>query len=314
MNNRKVSGFTLVELLVVIAIIGILIGMLLPAVQQVREAARRIDCSNKSRQIGLAVINYESSHGEFPPGWIVDPSLDSNSSQLTGWGWTSIILPFLEANNLAELIDFNGPVDADLDIIAEVLPVLLCTSDPDPDVLTLDSDVAVVGTSGGSGSRVAFFQNTDSNSLRVARSNYSGVFGTLEFLEDPNGGDGDVRRSNGVFFADSEVGFRTIRDGSSNTMMIGERRNDVGTVTWSGVIEGVNEPFARIVGAADLPPNAGPQGSDDTLNFETFRSYHPGGINVTLADGSTQFINDNIDEITFRALSSVAGGEVVSLN
>ena len=297
MNDRKVSGFTLVELLVVIAIIGILIGMLLPAVQQVREAARRIDCSNKSRQIGLAVINYESAHGEFPPGWIVDQSTDTQ--QLTGWGWASITLPFLEANNLAELIDFDGAVDANLDIIEEVIPVFLCTSDPDGEVLSLDTEVAVVGTSGGSGSLQS--PGSGGNSLRVARSNYSGVFGTLEFSEDP-------RRGNGVFFADSDVGFRTIRDGSSNTMMIGERRNDFGTVTWSGVIEGVNEPFARIVGAADLPPNA----QDDT--FENFRSYHPGGINVTLADGSTQFINDNIDEITFRALSSVAGGEVVSLN
>jgi len=118
MNNRKVSGFTLVELLVVIAIIGILVGMLLPAVQQVREAARRIDCSNKSRQIGLAVINYESAHREFPPGWVVSENADDD--ELSGWGWASIILPFLEANNLAEQIDFDGPVDANVDIVAEV--------------------------------------------------------------------------------------------------------------------------------------------------------------------------------------------------
>lgn len=297
MKNRKVSGFTLVELLVVIAIIGILIGMLLPAVQQVREAARRIDCSNKSRQLGLAVINYESSHGEFPPGWTVDGSADSD--ELTGWGWTSFILPFIEANNLADRFNLNGPVVTDEEIVAEVLPVLLCTSDPAGEVLALDSEgVATVGTSGGSGSRQAIPQS-GGDSLRVARSNYSGVFGTLEFSEDP-------RRGNGVFFADSEVGFRSIRDGSSNTMMIGERRNDFGTVTWAAVFPGVTEPFARIVGAADLTPNS----SGD--NFENFRSYHPGGINVTLADGSTQFISDSIDETTFRGLASVAGGEIVS--
>jgi len=90
--------------------------------------------------------------------------------------------------------------------------------------------------------------------------------------------------------------------------MIGERRNDLGAVTWVGAISGVAEPFARIVGAADLTPNAREE------RFETFRSYHPGGINVTLADGSTQFISDNIDEVTFRGLASIAGGEVVSLN
>ena len=296
MNNRKVSGFTLVELLVVIAIIGILVGMLLPAVQQVREAARRIDCSNKSRQIGLAVHNYESANREFPPGWIVNDTF--NNGGLTGWGWAAITLPFLEANNLAELIDFDGPVEADADIIAEVIPVFLCTSDPDADVLDLTSDVAEVGSSGGSGTTN---QIPSGASNRVARSNYSGVFGTLEFSEDP-------RRGNGMFFADSEIDFGQMRDGSSNILMIGERRNDFGTVTWPGVFSGVNEPFARIVGAADLAPNS----NLDT--FENFRSYHPGGINVTLGDGSTQFISDSIDEETFRALSSIAGGEVADFN
>ena len=292
MNNRKVTGFTLVELLVVIAIIGILIGMLLPAVQQVREAARRIDCSNKSRQVGLAVMNYESAHGEFPPGWIV------GEFELTGWGWASIILPFLEAENLADEIDFDDIVGADPDVIAEVLPVFLCTSDPAPDVLELGSDVAEVGSTGGSGTTNSFSSVGD---LLVARSNYSGVFGTLEFSEDP-------RRGSGIFFANSDVTFGEIRDGSSNTLMIGERRNDFGTVTWAGVFPGVNEPFARIVGAADLSPNS----NEDT--FENFRSYHPGGINVTLGDGSTQFVTDTIDEEIFQAFSSIAGGEVVNLN
>jgi len=297
MNRRNVSGFTLVELLVVIAIIGILIGMLLPAVQQVREAARRTDCSNKSRQLGLAVLNYESANGEFPPGWIVNGNSGS-SSDLTGWGWNSLVLPFLEAENLSQQINFRGAVDADEDIIAEVLPFLLCTSDPDAEILSLDTEIQNVGSSGGSGTNNAP-QNSGGDSLMVARSNYSGVFGVLDVSEDP-------RNGNGMFFANSDVGFRDLRDGSSNTMMIGERRNDLGAVTWSGVFPGVDEPFARIVGASDESPNAANE------NFENFRSYHPGGINVTLADGSTPFISENIDEATFQALASTAGGEVVS--
>ena len=296
MIRRKVSGFTLVELLVVIAIIGILIGMLLPAVQQVREAARRIDCSNKSRQIGLAVLNYESANQVFPPGWIVNDIGGSN--ELSGWGWSSIILPFIEAGNVENQIDFTGSVDANEDVIAEVLPVFLCTSDPDPEILSLDTEITPVGSSGGSGTNNPP-TSSGGDSLMVARSNYSGVFGTLEVSENP-------RRGSGVFFADSDIGFRDLRDGSSNTMMIGERRNDLGTVTWSGVFPGVDEPFARIVGAADQSPNA----IDES--FENFRSYHPGGINVTLADGSTQFINDTIAQETFQGLSSVAGGEIVS--
>ena len=88
--------------------------------------------------------------------------------------------------------------------------------------------------------------------------------------------------------------------------MIGERRNDLGGVTWVGVIDGIDEPFARVVGATDHSPN------DRGNGFEDFRSYHPGGVNVGLADGSTQFISDGISELTFQALGSRAGGEVVS--
>ena len=293
-KSRKSSGFTLVELLVVIAIIGILVGMLLPAVQQVREAARRIQCANQCRQIGLAVINYESAHREFPPGWMVN-----DQSSLSGWSWAAIVLPFLEQENLSDQIDFGLPVENNTVVINEVLPVFLCPSDPATDIVTLESNVTVVGSGGGSGTTTA--TQSSGSSQSVARSNYSGVFGTLETNEDPE-------RGNGTFFADSQIGFRQIRDGSSNTMMIGERRNDFGGVTWVGAISGVPEPFARIVGAADVTPNS----NDD--RFEAFRSYHPGGINVTLADGSTQFISDNIDEITFRGYASIAGGEVVSLN
>jgi len=125
MKIQKNLGFTLVELLVVIAIIGILVGMLLPAVQQVREAARRIDCSNKSRQLGLAVISYESAHREFPPGWNVN-----DESSLSGWSWAAIVLPFLEQENLADQIDFGQPVEDNTNVITQVLPIFLCTSDP----------------------------------------------------------------------------------------------------------------------------------------------------------------------------------------
>ena len=111
-----------------------------------------------------------------------------------------------------------------------------------------------------------------------------------------------------MFFGNSRIGFRDIRDGSSNTMLIGERRNDIGAVTWLGVIDGIDEPFARIVGATDLAPNNPSQGLQD------FRSYHPGGINIGLADGSTQFISDTVSEDLFQALGTRAGGEVVSLN
>ncbi|MDA8564045.1 DUF1559 domain-containing protein [Mariniblastus sp.] len=297
--TKSKHGFTLVELLVVIAIIGILIGMLLPAVQQVREAARRVDCSNKSRQLGLAVLNFESANQEFPPGWITNDPDDALAD--SGWSWAASLLPFLEANNLFDQIDFDVAVGdtTNESLVQTVLPNFLCTSDPADDLLNVNVEVT---SPVGDGSGTSNSGNSGGERL-VARSNYSGVFGTLQTgdgTRDPLDGDG-------AFFGNSEVKIRDIFDGTSNTMMIGERRNDEGAVTWTGVISDISEPFVRIVGTGDLQPNS----QED--NFETFRSYHPGGINVTLADGSTQFINDKIDLDIFRGLSTTAGAEIVTL-
>ena len=167
---KSKRGFTLVELLVVIAIIGILIGMLLPAVQQVREAARRVDCSNKSRQLGLALLNFESAQQEFPSGWLAD-DLDEPVSD-PGWAWAASLLPFLEADPLFQLIEFDRAVGEPRheDVIQTVLPTLLCTSDPADEVLNIDAD-APVPVGDGSGST-----NAPSGERFVARSNYSGVF------------------------------------------------------------------------------------------------------------------------------------------
>ncbi len=296
-NIRQKQGFTLVELLVVIAIIGILIGMLLPAVQQVREAARRIQCANNVRQSSLAILNFESSNMRFPPGW----TSQNDSNLLPGWGWSAQILPFLEQGNLASQIRFNDPITtADNSLVhQEVVPGFLCPSDPDGEILNFggdgsQSDPAPVGN--GSSTRDS---GGSQQGLMLARSNYSGVFGSIASNDDPFDGEG-------IFFGNSRIGFRNILDGSSNTMMIGERRNDLGAVTWLGIFPEVTEPFARIVGATDRAPNA------STDSFEDFRSYHSGGVNMGFADGSTQFIDDNIGDDTFRDLGTRQGGEVVS--
>ena len=290
--SRK-HGFTLVELLVVIAIIGILIGMLLPAVQQVREAARRIQCANNVRQISLAAMNFESANMRFPSGWLSDDS--SSTSNGPGWSWATSLLPFVEQQNLASQIDFALPITdaSNGPATLETIPIFLCPSDPDPEVLDFGSTVSTpVGS--GSGTRPS---SNDSGQVLLSRSNYSGAFGNIEVEDDPFNG-------NGMFFGNSRVGFQDIRDGSSNTILFGERRNDLGGVTWVGVVDGIEEPFARVVGATDRSPNG--QG------FEDFRSYHPGGVNVGLADGSTQFISDGITDTIFQALGSRAGGEVAS--
>jgi len=297
-RTARKAGFTLVELLVVIAIIGILIGMLLPAVQQVREAARRIQCANNCRQIGLATLNYESSFRRYPSGWTTSDTSDATG--LPGWAWSAEILPFLEAGNLASEIDLRVAI-TDLrheDVLDVVVQAYLCPSDPAQELVDLTSEVSTtVGNEGGSGTRDATDTTT---SMSVGRSNYSGVFGSLEVEDDPFKG-------NGIFFGNSQIGVRNVRDGTSNTMFFGERRNDRGAVIWLGVLPDVAEPFARIVGATDNTPHGPNEG------FEEFGSYHPGGINVTFADGSTQFVDDQIADIVFQGLGSRNGGEVVSV-
>ena len=296
------SGFTLVELLVVIAIIGILIGMLLPAVQQVREAARRIQCGNNVRQLALGLMNYESSHMELPPGWLTE---DATVLDEPGWGWSARILPFVEAGNLYQQINFDLEVAADdnLVVINQGLPLFVCPSDPADTII--DLDVHIEGEHDHDGDDDHEEEDGDDDEhehdgpILAGRSNYSGVFGSNEIEDDPAGG-------NGMFYAGKEMKFGEVSDGLSNTMIVGERRNDVGTISWVGVVDSVDEKYARIVGSADHQPNH-PDG-----HFEDFRSYHTGGVNVVLGDGSVHFIVDEVNELEFQALATRAGGEVIS--
>lgn len=294
MNKR--NAFTLVELLVVIAIIGILIGLLLPAVQQVREAARRIQCSNNIRQIGLAVMNYESAHQQYPPGWI---TADGAPISEPGWGWSALILPFMEGQNLHNQLNFDVAIDDPMHELAiqNVVPTFLCPSETGPNVVNLDTHIE---HEHDHDDLVVHEDEHEHGELWASRSNYSGVFGSIEIEENPAGG-------NGAFFANSEVRFADILDGTSHTFIIGERTSELGPISWVGVVPELEEPLSRIVGAADHSPN------DHDGHFEDFRSFHPGGVNVALADGSAHFISNTIDEGVFQALATIKGGEVVNV-
>lgn len=296
----KRNAFTLIELLVVIAIIGILVGMLLPAVQQVREAARRASCMNNNKQIGLALMNYETAHEELPPGWTISDPTDALSEP--GWGWSSYVLPFMDQGNLFDQINFNVAIDdpAHTSTIATEIQTFICPSQGSKALVNLAEHVE----HDHGDSTLTHDPDTDGDleELWVGPSNYSGVFGSTEIEDSPLAG-------NGVFFGGSKIELRDIRDGLSNTLMIGERVQDLGAISWVGMVPEVDEPMARIVGVADHAPN-----DRQDAHFEDFRSNHPGGIIVALCDGSVHFVSDNVSEANFQAMATIDGGETVSID
>ncbi len=293
MNKR--NAFTLVELLVVIAIIGVLVGMLLPAVQQIRESARRIHCSNNIRQLGLALMNYESAHRKFPAGW---KTLDKTAVAEPGWGWSALVLPYMEGQNLNDQINFNVAIDDPIheEIIQNSMPVFLCPSEIGPTIVNLDTHIE----HDHEDAFVLLESEHAHGELWVGRSNYSGVFGSTEIEANPLAG-------NGTFYANSDIRYADLKDGTSNTFIVGERTNELGAISWVGVVPEVDEPLSRIVGSADHSPN------DPDGHFEDFRSYHPNGINVVMADGSVHFIRSSINAGVFQAMATINGDEVTSL-
>ncbi len=291
-SNGRRPGFTLVELLVVIAIIGVLVGLLLPAVQAAREAARRMQCSNNFKQLGLALHNYESATGRLPSGWV---SKAANGDP--GWGWAAALLPYMEGSNVHSQIDSRLPIahtyhDA---VRTVVVPTFICPSDPLERIFQIAEDP-------GTGHAHAGAENIDEDGHKlfpISKSNYIGMFGTFELEDSPFAGDG-------AFFGNSKIKFRDIRDGLSNTIVVGERDGRLGGSVWHGFIADANEPAARVVGVADHAPN------DPGGHFEDFRSYHPGGVNFLRADGSVRMYSQTMDELVYKGMSTIGGSEVFS--
>jgi len=293
--SRPPRGLTLVELLVVLAIIAVLMALLLPAVQAARESARRIKCQNNIRQIGLALHQHHDVHKRLPAGWVsIAPSGEP------GWAWSALLLEFVDqptSSNVtwaAAARAVSGPIPV-LDSAAmqighasneelreRSISMFRCPSDPSRDLFMLPS---------GPGGQM----------FEVARANYVGVFGTGAIENSPSVG-------NGIFYQNSETRFADIRDGLSNTLMVGERASRQsgsweGSATWVGAVPGAYRAMARVVGRADRVPN------DVLADFADFGSWHPFGANFVLADGSVRMISDQIDRAEFHALATRAGGE-----
>ncbi|MFN0020302.1 MAG: DUF1559 domain-containing protein [Pirellulaceae bacterium] len=284
--SRRKSGFTLVELLVVIAIIGILISLLLPAVQYARESARAASCWNNQKQLGIALHLYHDVHRRLPPGW-AGPDADN------GWGWCSAILPQLEQDSLYSKLRRDLPIDDPLNQQARETPlaILLCPSDGVKPTFTIYGGLGDVE-----------FGNMDVGTplFNVGRTNYVGVFGTDEIEDAPDNG-------NGTFYFQSQMGLSDLSDGLSNTLIVGERQSRLGGSTWTGVIPGANNAKARIVGIGDHTPN------HPDHHFDDFTSKHPTGVHFLMGDGSVKRLSDTIHMDVYRALITRNGNEVAQI-
>jgi prepilin-type N-terminal cleavage/methylation domain-containing protein/prepilin-type processing-associated H-X9-DG protein len=287
--SRPTRGFTLIELLVVIAIIAILIGLLLPAVQKVREAAARIKCKNNMKQIGLALHSHHDRVGWLPPGYQTG-RLANGTETGPGWGWATHLLPDLEQDNLFRQISFTNAIGAapNASPRTQQLKVFLCPSDTE------------IGTFTVNGANVT-----------VAHANYVGVFGTNE-PDNPSAG-------NGTFYRNSRVRFGDISDGLSNTYVVGERSSDIALATWTGAPPNALVPLVRdpselepnlflVLGRGDHQPNAPESHVDD------FYSRHTQGLNCLFADGSVHSIGNGVNPLVWAGIQTRNAGEVFSLN
>lgn len=272
----KRNAFTLVELLVVIAIIGVLVGLLLPAVQAAREAARRMSCSNNMVQISLATHHYEFNLEHLPDGVTDDVGPIRNEANAGHHiGWMTRILPYIEQQGAFERLDLTKSAYSveNAEVRRLQIPAYTCPSNP------------------------MMYGRNDGNN--VGTSHYAGCYNDVEApIDDDN---------TGIFFRNSSIRYAQITDGATNTIMLGETLGDKDALGWvtgtratlrnTGVFEDMNRKIL------DLEQGA--------LEVGGFDSYHQGGGNFGMADGSVVFLTHSIDATIFQYLGNRADGELI---
>ena len=332
MKNTKRRGFTLIELLVVIAIIGVLVGLLLPAVQMAREAARRMSCGNNLKQIGLALHNYETSHRHFPPGYntvlpnafssVVSPNTNIwTGHNITAWSWGTYILPFMEADTAGNFDTSIQPWSyfvkngISLDVLQQPISGFMCPSDYAREDVNMGSerDIALDGPPpeiGLPGQGPPAPGHSGATVMPSARSNYVGNntwFGwhnrgrfvgpgatkTNQYAhENPS--------NSGIFWRDSNLKISQIPDGLSKTIMIGERSTASGQAALIYLTQTSAEAqtIERTLGTANAGLNTPPDSSGNATEEgrSGYSSDHAGGvIQFLFCDGSVQQIQDSIE-------------------
>jgi prepilin-type N-terminal cleavage/methylation domain-containing protein/prepilin-type processing-associated H-X9-DG protein len=333
MKERKAAmrfptrrAFTLIELLVVIAIIGVLIGLLLPAVQKVRQTAALLQCTNNLKQIGIALHDYHDTQQVFPPGYIdgnTNPDSTPDNDVGPGWGWAAFLLPYLDQENVWKQIDFNVGVGIGSNVAVSQMPLRIfqCPSDTWPQNFTVWP-----------------------TNIVVAHGNYVGCNGWRECYYGAGGGNGSDGNDglsgpagsagDGLFLRNSHFRMADVKDGLSNTIVVGERSGNHSPSTWTGAVTGGRCPawMATQPPAPYVPPpglaydyadfdealvlahgNATHVPSADFPFFDpdTFYSMHsPKGANYLFGDGSVHFLPSSINATTYQALCTIAGSEV----
>ena len=314
---RHRAGFTLIELLVVIAIIAVLIALLLPAVQAAREAARRTQCTNNLKQVGLALHNYHDTVGAFPPGLISRPDPTSGDNTGPGWGWASMILAQVEQGAVYNAINFTLPIEASANSTARLTKIntFICPSDA--------SFVAQFTVVDDSTSNMAL----GTPICDVASSNYVGCVGSgdpsslypYSPTDDPPGRD----NGNGLFFRNRSIRIAEITDGTSQTLAVGEKSQNLARATWTGAVSRAAVPITQLQAEDGLSPEGGDAlviahtGELDGPNSrpahaDQFWSRHPGGAQFCFADGSVRFLKEKRPLFLLQAMATRAGGEVLS--
>jgi prepilin-type N-terminal cleavage/methylation domain-containing protein/prepilin-type processing-associated H-X9-DG protein len=332
MRRHRRAAFTLIELLVVIAIIGVLVALLVPAVQKVRDAAARTQCQNNLKQVGLAMHSFHDTRKRLPSGYI-----DGNTNILStpdndigpGWGWAALLLPFVEQGPVYNQINFSVTVGVGVNAQVSQLPipVYMCPAD-------------------GYQEPVPVYDSTFSQPVvTLAHANYVACNGWEECFNGASGNPppgtgadglpgGFGASGRGAYYRNSQTRFSDVTDGVSNTIFAGERSGNHAPSTWTGAYPGGRCPAWMAV-QPPMPYAPPPGPAYDYADFgeafvlahcnathlpsadfpiydpDTFYSMHTGpGANFLFGDGSVHFLTSRINPITYQYLATIAGGEV----